>query len=91
METLVLEVPISKDLFSMLGFSRPEAVEALKEFSVLGLYLERRISAGKAAELMGVGKREFIRLLARKGAAYFAYSDEELQEEYRSLDDWAGE
>ena len=88
METMVLEVPISKDLFSMLGFSRSEAVEAVKEFSVLGLYLERRISAGKAAELMGIGKREFIRLLARKGAPYFAFTDEELQEEFRAFDEW---
>jgi predicted HTH domain antitoxin len=87
METMVLEVTISKDLFSMLGFSRAEAVEALKEFSVLGLYLERKISAGKAAELMGVGKREFIRLLARKGIPYLNYSEEELKEEFRFQDE----
>jgi predicted HTH domain antitoxin len=87
METMVLEVTISKDLFSMLGFSRAEAVEALKEFSVLGLYLERKISAGKAAELMGIRKREFIRLLARKGISYFDYTDEELEEEFQAFED----
>jgi predicted HTH domain antitoxin len=88
METMLLEVTIPKDLFSMLGFSRDEVVEALKEFSVLGLYLEHRISAGKAAELMGIGKREFVRLLARKGISYFDYTDEELEQEFRALDDW---
>ena len=91
MDTMVLEVAISKDLFSMLGFSREGAVEAMKEFSVLGLYLEQRISAGKAAELMGLGKREFVRLLARKGVPYFDYTDKELGEEFRTFDVWQQE
>ena len=88
METMVLEVAIPKDLFSMLGFSKATAVEAMKEFSVLGLYLEQRISAGKAAELMGLRKREFVRLLARKGIPYFDYTEEELEEEFRTVDEW---
>ena len=79
MDTTQIEVTIPKDLFAMLGFSKAEAVEALKEFSVLGLYQEHKISAGKAAELMGIGKREFIRLLARKGIPYFDYTDEEME------------
>jgi len=91
METTVLEVAIPKDLFSMLGFSRDRAAEAIKEFSVLGLYLERRISAGKAAELMGLRKSEFVRLLARKGVPYFDYSEEELEEEFRTFDEWQQE
>ncbi|UCC63627.1 MAG: UPF0175 family protein [Anaerolineae bacterium] len=88
METAVLEVAIPKDLLSMLGFSKSEAVEAIKEFSVLGLYLERRISAGKAAELLGIRKLGFIRLLTRRGIPYFDYTDEELAEEFRTFDEW---
>jgi predicted HTH domain antitoxin len=87
METMVLEVPLSKDLFSMLGFSRAEAAESLKEFSVLGLYLERRISAGKAADLLGIRKREFLRLAARKGIPYFDYTVDELEEEFSAVDE----
>ncbi len=84
METTVLEIAIPKDLLAMLGVSKSSAAEAIREFSVLGLYLERRISAGKAAELMGISKREFIRLLARKGFSYFDYTDEE----FRTVDEW---
>ncbi len=91
METMVLEVAIPKDLFSILGFSRDRAAEAIKEYSVLGLYLEQTISAGKAAELMGLGKREFVRLLARKGIPYFDYTVEELEEEFRTFDEWQRE
>jgi predicted HTH domain antitoxin len=91
METQVLEVPLRKDLLSMLGFSRAEAVEAVREFSVLGLYLERRISAGKAADLMGIRKGQFVRLLARKGVPYFDYTSEELEVEFRTVDEWKHE
>ena len=91
METMVVEVTLSKDLFAMLGYSKSRAAEAIKEFSVLGLYLEQRISAGKAAELLGVRKREFVRLLARRGIPYFDYTDEELDEEFRTVDEWKQE
>jgi len=87
-ETMVVEVTLSKDLYSRLGFSKGEAEEAIKEFSVLGLYMEHKISAGKAAELLGVSKREFIRLMTRKGIPYFDYSDEELEKEFRAADEW---
>ncbi|MEJ2736157.1 MAG: UPF0175 family protein [Anaerolineae bacterium] len=85
---MVLEVTLSKDLYSRLGFSQREAEEAIKEFSVLGLYLEHKISAGKAAELLDIRKREFVRLMARKGIPYFDYSDEELENEFRAADEW---
>lgn len=88
METMVLEVTLPKDLYSRLGFSKGEAEEAIKEFSVLGLYMEHKISAGKAAELLGVRRREFIRLMARKGIPYFDYSDEEVEKEFRAADEW---
>jgi len=91
METVVLEIAIPKELFSMLGFSKPMAAEAITEFSVLGLYLERRISAGKAAELLGIRNREFVRLLARRGIPYFDYTDEEMEEEFRTVDEWKQE
>jgi predicted HTH domain antitoxin len=90
-DTLTLEVTFPNDLFALLGYSKPHAAEAVREFSVLGLYQERRISTGKAAELLGIGKREFARLLARKGIAYFDYSHEELADELQTVDEWKRE
>ena len=91
MVTIELEVAIPQDLFAPLGFSRSSAVEAIKEFSVLSLHLEKRISAGKAAELMSLRKSEFVRLLARKGVPYLNYTDEELEKEFQTFDEWQGE
>jgi len=91
MDTLTLEVTLPSDLFAMLGYSKTRAAEAVREFSVLGLYQERRISTGKAAELLGIGKGEFARLLARKGIVYFDYSQEELADEFQTVDEWKRE
>ena len=88
MEMMTLEVTVPKDLHAALGFSRVRAAEQLKEFSVLGLYQERRISAGKAAEMLDMHKAEFIRLLARVGIPYFDYTAEELADEFRAVDQW---
>ena len=54
-ETMILEVTLPQDLYLRLSFSKGEAEEAIKEFSALGLYLEHKISAGKAAELLEIG------------------------------------
>lgn len=88
MEMMVLEVTVPKDLYAALGFSRTQAAEQLKEFSVLGLYQERRISAGKAAEMLDLHKAEFTRLLARAGVPYFDYTVEELADEFHTADQW---
>jgi predicted HTH domain antitoxin len=88
METLTLEVAVPKDLFAVLGLSRPQAAEQLKEFSILGLYRERRISAGKAAEMLELNLSEFVRLLARKEVPYFDYSPEDFAGELCTVAAW---
>ena len=45
-----------------------------------------------AQKVMGlIRKREFIRLLARKGIPYFDYTVEELEGEFRTVDEWKRE
>lgn len=85
---MTLEVPISSDLLLALGSSPARAVEQVKEFSVLGLYHERRVSAGKAAELLGLTKAEFVRLLAHKGHPYLNYTAEEVAGEFEAVETW---
>jgi predicted HTH domain antitoxin len=88
METMTVEVAVPKDLFVALGFSQAQVVDQMKEYSVLGLFQERRISAGKAAELLSLSKAEFVRLLSSKGVAYLDYTPEEVDAEFRAIDGW---
>lgn len=87
-QTVTLEIGVPRELLTLLRASHAQINQALMEFSVLGLYQEKKISAGKAAELLGMTKREFISLLARKDIPYFNYSEEDLEEEWQAVDAW---
>jgi len=57
--------------------------QAVKEIAVLELYRRREISSGKAAELLGMERTEFIRYAARLGIPFFEMDETELAEEVR--------
>lgn len=61
MKTIV----IPDELAKLLG-PEERLTEALAEVVVLELFREHRISAGKAAELLGISYREFLRLVHSK-------------------------
>lgn len=84
--TLALEIP--SDLAALLG-GREQATEVVKECIILGLYLENRISGGKAAELLGLTRRGFLALLTRKGMDYFRLTEDEWLEEASAAKHWA--
>jgi len=83
--TLHLEFPT--DLATLLGV-QTQATELAKEYIVLGLYQENRISGGKAAELLGVTRRGFVALLARKGIDYFRITPDEWAAEVDTVKAW---
>lgn len=58
----------------------------LCERFVVQLFCEGRISSGKAAELLGISKLEFVQLLARHGLPYFTETPDELVAEVRTLE-----
>ena len=86
-EFATLQIAFPKDFLALLG-AQPQANEMVKEFVVLGLYQEGRISGGKAAELLGLTKRGFVSLLARKGLDYFHLTPEDWAEEVALVNAW---
>jgi predicted HTH domain antitoxin len=75
-----LQIMLPKEFLALLG-AQPQAAEIAKEFIILGLYQEGRISGGKAAELLGLTKHGFVSLLARKGLDYFRLTSDEWAKE----------
>jgi predicted HTH domain antitoxin len=86
--TAILQIVFPKDLLALLG-AKPQAAETAKELIILGLYQENRISGGKAAELLGLTKRGFVSLLARKGIDYFRLTPDEWAEEVATVKAWS--
>ena len=78
-----LEVTIPKEL--LLGVEKKKFIEDLKLFTALGLYEQQVLSLGKAAELAGKTKDDFMSVLSEHGIAVIRYSNEELDDELKLL------
>jgi predicted HTH domain antitoxin len=68
-----------------LGLSQDEIQRRISEWLLLSLFLEGKISSGKAGKLLGLSRLEFIKLLRERGIAYINYSKEELTEEFDAV------
>jgi predicted HTH domain antitoxin len=62
---------------------------AASELIVLELYRQRRISRGKAAELLGEPLAGFLQRAAHADIPYFDLTSDELQQEIESAEDFA--
>jgi predicted HTH domain antitoxin len=85
METLHVELDLPRDLLGALNVTENELGPRLKKLIALELFREERISSGKAAELLGVSKAEFIDLLDEHGIAYFTETPEELEAQVKAV------
>lgn len=85
---VTVQVTLPQSLLFDMGLSRPEAGNALLRAFVLSLYRRDRISAGKAAYLLGIHRLTFIRMLAEEGIPYLDYTPDELEAEVMAVERW---
>lgn len=78
MDTVDITITMPRTLLSILETPRITSVQRIKELIALELFREQEISAGKAAEILGIHKYEFIDLLAKHKIPYFQYTIEEV-------------
>lgn len=86
MSTLNVSLQLPRDLLGALDVPEEQVERRLREMIALQLFREGRISSGKAAELLGISKLEFVQLLARYGLPYFTETPGELAAEARTLE-----
>jgi len=53
--------------------------------AAIAYFQEKRLSLGKAAELAGINRLEFMDILASKGIVIFDYDESELEVELRGI------
>jgi predicted HTH domain antitoxin len=67
------------------GLSPEDVQQRLTEWIVLSLFVEGRISSGKAARLLNIARSDFLDLLHARGMAYINYTPDELAEEFEAV------
>jgi predicted HTH domain antitoxin len=76
-----VQIDLGSDLVAVLDEVGRPAKDSVRGLVVLELYREGLISSGKAAELMGEPRTDFIRRAGDQGIPYFQMSREELRRE----------
>lgn len=76
-----ISIALDEKFLSFVAKKRKDIPERLKELSVLELYRRKEISSGKAAELLGMARFEFVRYASHLGIPFFDMSKEELEKD----------
>lgn len=81
-----ITIGIPKEVADLLGNSPEEVKQRVHEILVLSFYRQHEISAGRAAELLGMDLLSFIRWSGKLGIPYIDMTEEEWQQELRTLE-----
>ena len=80
-----LPVHLDQDLVELLEELQRPARKAARELMVLELYRQGEVSSGRAAQLLGKEREEFIRYASEQGIPYFQLEGDDLQRELDTL------
>lgn len=78
-------LPLSRRDLLALGLSEKKIAAEMTRELILKLYRNGQISSGKAAEILGIHKQDFVSLLAANKIPFFNYTEEELEEEHKAV------
>jgi predicted HTH domain antitoxin len=76
-----VRLDLEEDLVALLQLWNQPVQQTARELMVLELYRRGTISSGKAAELLGMSRWEFIAHASRLGIPYFAMTEDEWETE----------
>jgi predicted HTH domain antitoxin len=79
MSTISLD--LEEDVVALLRQSNQPVERTAREFIVLELYRRGAISSGKAAQLLGMSRVEFVQHASRLGIPYYAMTEDEWKTE----------
>lgn len=79
-KTIDITFPVKENLLLSLRENQEEFTQELRFLSALMLYRKARLSLGKAAELAGFSKLDFIEKLKLEKEPIFDYNADEINE-----------
>jgi predicted HTH domain antitoxin len=83
-----VKIEVDDDLAALLQQTHQPLEKAAREMIVLELYRRGSLSSGKAAELLGMPRLDFIKHASKLGIPYIDMTPEEWEREKSALDAW---
>jgi predicted HTH domain antitoxin len=83
-----IELELDDAIVTLLKEQNQPLEASALELMVLELYRRGEISSGKAAELLGIRRIDFIRHASQLGIPFFNITTEELDAEVAELSQW---
>lgn len=74
------QIEVDNSILLSLKASGEELVDKMKFYTAVALYQKKRLSLGKAAQLVGMDRIDFMKALQNEDLPMFDYSKEELEE-----------
>jgi predicted HTH domain antitoxin len=84
MSTFTVQVQVPEALRE-LGYSEDEIRREVPMLLVLKRFRQGALSSSKAASLLGLSRREFLDLLASEGVPLYNPTDQELEQEWKTV------
>jgi predicted HTH domain antitoxin len=76
-----ISINLEEDLVALLHQANQPLERTARELIVLELYPRGTISSGKAVQLLGMSRLEFIQYASRLGIPYFTMTEDEWKNE----------
>ncbi|WP_446400611.1 UPF0175 family protein [Coleofasciculus sp. C1-SOL-03] len=85
MTTETISFQVSQDLLAALKVGSLELTNNLRLLAAITYFQEKKLSLGKAAELAGINRLEFMDILAAKGIIIFDYDESAIESEIQGI------
>ena len=79
MHSVVVQLP--EETVRLLGVTPDQAAACLKKLALIDLFRCGEVSSGYAADVLGMGKWDFIELLGQHGVPYIDLSEDDLPQQ----------
>lgn len=88
MNSVKFEIEIPEEFVKYMNKNEKDYSKKLKQLFLFQFIKEDKISFGKAAELMGVSKTEYIQALGEMGIPYFESDIDDIRKDVNTLDEF---
>ena len=85
MNSEMISFEVSQDILTALKVNAADLLERMRLLTAIAYFQEKKLSLGKAAELAGMKRLDFMDILSQKGIVIFDYDESDLNIELSGI------